>query len=225
MPNKRGRPLSGESDDPKIDRRRQLDRARQKRRRERQEGESSGRQISPPQHAQIESIINISSVEEEEAATTLLSLAMRKSSDLEIPHDFADAQLQQSAEDVDEHDSLYPTRRRTKEGTLMRQEPVSHGFFRQFAVPKQRRSRSSSGSDDGQAADNIRNSSVQTNVSNIRHSSPILDWDIEDTAAGTGHETEAEEATNGIEELGRTDMRRHVATLTKMLYSSMYALE
>ena len=151
----------------------------------------------------------------EEAAQTLVSLGMRKSSDLEIPYDFADAQLQQSAEDVDEHDSLYPARQpTTEEDTLVRQKPVLKRFFRQFAAPRLLTSRPSSGSEDGLATNNITNSSVQTNVSNNRYSSPILDLDNDDGAVGIGHETEAEEAANGIEEVGRTNMRRHVAALS-----------
>ena len=69
-------------------------------------------------------IINLPSIAEEEAATTLLSLGMRKSLDLEVPYDSANAQLQQSADDVDEHDSLYLARQQTNKDTSIRRELV-----------------------------------------------------------------------------------------------------
>ena len=108
MPAKRGRPISSESNSLQVDRRRRVDRLRQQQRRQRQKGQDNPYlQVSQAQQEQYERIISLPSVEEEDAAATLLSLGMRKSPNIELPHDPTDAELQQSAEDVDEHDLLY----------------------------------------------------------------------------------------------------------------------
>lgn len=69
-------------------------------------------------------------MEEEEAAATLVSLGMRKPPDLDIPHDALDAQLQQSAEDVDEHNSLDQERQRDTNESSGEMRTVMKGFFR-----------------------------------------------------------------------------------------------
>ena len=105
---KRGRPLSGESNDPKVERRRMLERLRQQRRRERERSRSADDAgISTAQRAQGDQVVTLPSVAEEDAAITLLSLGMRKSPDLHIGEDIASAEQQGHAEGIDEHVSLY----------------------------------------------------------------------------------------------------------------------
>jgi hypothetical protein len=134
MPAKRGRPLSGESDSAAVNHRREQvrERVRQHRLRQR-EIRSTGTQASVAQQEQSDHIFNLTTVEEEEAAATLVSLGMRKSPDLDIPHDPLDAQLLQSAEEIDEHNSLYQERRQDKNDGSGEMHTVMKGFFRKFA--------------------------------------------------------------------------------------------
>ena len=137
MPAKRGRPLSRESDDVAISYRRRQVRERVRRLRQRQ----SETQIQPPpvteaQQRQCENIINLPSVAEEEAFATLPSLGLRKSSDLEIPDDPLDAQLQETALDIYEHESLYRNSRQPKISNDKRLPSSAAGFFREFAKPR-----------------------------------------------------------------------------------------
>ena len=108
MPEKRGRPLSGESDSAAVNRRREQvrERMRQLRMRQRETSAQQAR-VTSAQHEQSDSFIALPSVEEEEAATTSMSLGIRKSPDLQVPGDPLDAQLQRLAEDVNEHLNLY----------------------------------------------------------------------------------------------------------------------
>lgn len=137
MPVKRGRPLSGESDSAAVNRRREQvrERVRQHRLRQR-ETQLIDTQPSVAQQEQGDHIVNLTTVEEEEAAATLVSLGMRKPPDLDIPHDALDAQLQQSAEDVDEHNSLYQERQRDTNESSGEMRTVMKGFFRKFARPR-----------------------------------------------------------------------------------------
>lgn len=80
MPAKRGRPLLGESDSSAVNRRREQVRERMRQLRMRQrESIITPSHTSIAQLEQTESIVNLPSVAEEEAAVTLLSLGMRKS--------------------------------------------------------------------------------------------------------------------------------------------------
>lgn len=85
--------------------------------------------ITPAQHKQSENIINLPSMEEEAAATSI-ALGARKSPDVHLPHDPFDAQLQEKAEEVDEHRLLYPVRLRSGGEIRHRQKMPSSGFFR-----------------------------------------------------------------------------------------------
>lgn len=137
MPAKRGRPLSSESDNIAVNRRREQVRERVRQHRIRQREEQTQQPVvTSAQYEQGESIINLSSVEEEEAVETSPALGMRKSPDIQIPGDPLDAQLQRRAQDVDEHLSLY--RQRRPEGVQLRQHQQHNptGFFRRFAQPK-----------------------------------------------------------------------------------------
>jgi len=136
MPVKRGRPLSGESDSAAVNRRREQVRERVRQHRLRQkEIQPTDTQPSIAQQEQGDHIVNLTTVEEEEAAATLVSLGMRKPPDLEIPHDALDAQLQQSAEDVDEHNSLYHERQQDTNESSVEMRTTMKGFFRKFARP------------------------------------------------------------------------------------------
>ena len=138
MPAKRGRPLSGESDSAVVNRRREQVRERVRQHRLRQkEIKSTDTQPSVAQQEQSDHIVNLTTVEEEEAAATLVSLGMRKPSDLDIPHDTLDAQLQQSAQDVDEHSILYQERQRDTNESSSEMRTAMKGFFRKFARPSQ----------------------------------------------------------------------------------------
>lgn len=137
MPAKRGRPLSGESDSALVNHRREQVRERVRQHRLRQkEMRSTEAQASVAQQEQSDHIVNLTTVEEEEAATTLVSLGMRKSPNLDIPHDPLDAQLLQSADEVDEHHSLYKERPQDTNGGSGEMRTVMKGFFRQFARPR-----------------------------------------------------------------------------------------
>ena len=134
MSKKRGRPLSNGSDDARVDRRRELDRARQQRRRQRQrEGSVVHDRMSTAQYEQAETVISLPTIVEEEVAVTLRSLG-----DPGEPQDLVDIQLQECAEDVDEHNSLYPGDHQHKEDSKVHRRTASVGFFQRFSVPKQR---------------------------------------------------------------------------------------
>lgn len=135
MPSKRGRPLSSESDSAVVNRRRELVRERVRKHRLRQRAEDVNRsQATTAQQEQGDEIINLTTVEEEEAATTLLSIGMRNTPDVLIPHDPADAQLLENAEEVDEHNSLYieKPQPRNKRSSEVRKDMKA--FFRRFAA-------------------------------------------------------------------------------------------
>ena len=112
MPTKRGRgrPLSGESDSAAVNRRREQVRERMRKHRERSRHVPTATS-SFAQQEQGEDIISLPSIKEQDVAATLLSLGMRPSQGLQLPQDRFDAQLQQRAIHVDEHNSMYPERR------------------------------------------------------------------------------------------------------------------
>lgn len=91
-----------------MNRPRELVRERVRQYRLRQRAECASRsQTTTVQHEQGEEIVNLTTVEEEEATATSLFIGMRNSPDVRIPHDPAAAQLLQSAEEMDEHKTLY----------------------------------------------------------------------------------------------------------------------
>ena len=128
MPAKRGRPLSSESSDPAVQRRRELGRAREKRRYDRQQAAraADGNALSLPQLQQGERVVDLSTSAEEEAAVTLTQLGLRVQ-DVTLAQDSQDARLQQDSLPIEEHDTLYQTVTKT---ASRRPE----GFFRQFAA-------------------------------------------------------------------------------------------
>lgn len=80
MPAKRGRPLSGESDSAAVNHRREQVRERVRQHCLRQRAMvATDRNISTAQQEQGDSVVNLTPVEEEEAAATLVLLGMRKS--------------------------------------------------------------------------------------------------------------------------------------------------
>ena len=236
MPAKRGRPLSGESDNPKVDRRRQLERERQQRRRIRQRLATEAQTpVSTAQEEQGDQITSLTTVEEEEAATTLLSLGMRKSPDLDVPHDNIDADLIQRADDVDEHHSLYPERQREGDEVVQQKRTNSVGFFRRFARPK---------TQEPEPLDDIRGSSPNlsehhrtsspalSNVSsphdqhissaNSEQFSPLLGFfdDDMEISAGDTFETHAEEIEDVVEQV--RDIERRLSVVGLEQYDAGY---
>ena len=136
MSAKRGRPLSGESDSVTVNHRRQQVRERMRRLRQRQRATDNYTTTTTiAQSQQCENIISLPSVAEEEAAATLLSLGLRKSSDLEIAEDPLDARLQESALDVDEHTSLYGDGDRYNRHVRRPIQPPAAGFFVSSRIP------------------------------------------------------------------------------------------
>lgn len=123
-----------ESEDPTILRRREKTAERVKRYYERRRAAVNNTTLATTaQIEQSDKLITLPTVEEEEAATTLLALGVRASPTLGLPQDRLDAQLQQSAVHVNEHDLLYskatPNDDRAKKS-------LNTGFFRQFHAKK-----------------------------------------------------------------------------------------
>jgi uncharacterized metal-binding protein len=108
MPNKRGRPISGESDSADVNHRRELERERQRRRRERLRTVGATRRVERvlEQLEQGERIIDLPTIAEENAAATLLQLGLRVQ-DLTLLQNPAEAELQRSATDADKHHEIY----------------------------------------------------------------------------------------------------------------------
>jgi hypothetical protein len=94
MPNKRGRPISGESDSADVNHCCELERERQRRRRERLRIVGVTRRVErvPEQLEQGEQIIDLLTIAEENAAATLLQLGLRVQ-DLTLPQNPAEAEL------------------------------------------------------------------------------------------------------------------------------------
>lgn len=138
MSTKRGRPLSGESDNVAVNRRREQVRERMRKLRQRQQGPHAGT-VTPAQQAQEERIVSLPSIEEHQAAETLLALGVRSSAHVQLPDDRLDARLQQQATDVDEHEQLYSNsdtiENHEDENTA---QPV-RSFFYHFTLPKRQR--------------------------------------------------------------------------------------
>jgi hypothetical protein len=108
MAPKRGRPISGESGDIRLDTRRAQVRQRVRELRLRRRAEAGPSvQRTPAQLAQGESIINFTTAEEEEAATTLVQLGLRVQG-IVLPQDISAIEEEREATDVDEHQTLYP---------------------------------------------------------------------------------------------------------------------
>lgn len=78
---------------------------RQLRLRQRATGTQRSQPI-PAQQEQGDDIVNLTTVEEEEAVATSLSMGIRKSPELDVPNDPLDGPLLQDADEVDEHNSL-----------------------------------------------------------------------------------------------------------------------
>jgi hypothetical protein len=134
MPNKRGRPISGESDSAGVNHRRELERERQRRRRERLRTVGTTRRVErvPEQLEQGEQIIDLPTIAEENAAATLLQLGLRVQ-DLTLPQNPAEAELQQSATDADEHHEIYPETESAQNNIEESRLRIRLGFFKQFA--------------------------------------------------------------------------------------------
>ena len=171
MPGKRGRPLSGESDSAAINHRREQvrERVRQLRLRQRQT-QAVGVPTSTVQHEQSEHIIDLPFVAAEEAAATSPAVGVRTSPDLRLPRDPLDALLQQTAQEVNQDESVYYST--TKSNGQRRRVPP--GFFHQFAA-KQRPSTESEGdflihNDNDDCNDNNYNNDDDDNDDNDDHS-------------------------------------------------------
>ncbi|KIW19427.1 hypothetical protein PV08_03722 [Exophiala spinifera] len=107
MPSKRERPLFEGVEDPALARRRALGAARVQRLRDRRRAARDAQ--TRPTQAQLqqgEQIISLAMTDEEEAAVTLSQMGLRVSG-LTLAQDAQDAQLQQGATEVDEHQMLY----------------------------------------------------------------------------------------------------------------------
>lgn len=133
MSSKRGRPLSGEGNDPAVERRRQLTRERVRQHRlRRTHVNGHANRPSEEQLHQSEHIVDLTLTEQEQAATTLLQLGLRVQG-VTLAQDAADAQLQRQALPIDEHAALYQYQTpESPEQIPSRQS--SQGFFRQFAA-------------------------------------------------------------------------------------------
>lgn len=107
MPPKRGRPRSTDTNDAAILRRRELTALRTQRYRENRAAQSIQPPTSTEQQTQIAHSIIECGFEELEAAETLARIGLRVTG-ITIAQDADDAQLQYSAGDVNEHDTLYP---------------------------------------------------------------------------------------------------------------------
>lgn len=139
MSPKRGRPLSGDSDSVAVNRRREQVRERMRRLRQRQQDLHTGT-VTSVQQAQEERIVNLPTIEEHQAAETLLALGVRSSEELQLPQDPVDARLQQQANDVDEHDQLYADLDASDDDDENDRAPqLERSFFYQFTLPKRRR--------------------------------------------------------------------------------------
>ncbi len=154
MPRKRGRPVSIESDDPTIVRRREktLERTRRYHARKRAARDEAIRS-SQAQVEQIERVVTLPSIQEdEEAATTLLALAVRRPQGVDLDDDSAGSAPERSYE-ADEHGMGSPAQlspipspswcRRLDEDSASRPlhstsrpdhatGPVVEGFFRRY---------------------------------------------------------------------------------------------
>ncbi|KAK1086006.1 hypothetical protein LTR33_001785 [Friedmanniomyces endolithicus] len=154
MPRKRGRPVSIESDDPTIVRRREktLERTRRYHARKRAARDEAIRS-SQAQVEQIERVVTLPSIQEdEEAATTLLALAVRRPQGVDLDDDSAGSAPERSYE-ADEHGMGSPAQlspipspswcRRLGEDAASRPlhstsrpdhatGPVVEGFFRRY---------------------------------------------------------------------------------------------
>jgi hypothetical protein len=104
---KRGRPISNDTTDPAILRRRQQTAARMRRIYEQRRLARVADSQPPTQQqiAQAEAIVELP-FEDHDAAQTLVALGLRVQN-VVIAQDTADAQLQQEAIEVNEHNILY----------------------------------------------------------------------------------------------------------------------
>jgi len=134
MPAKRGRPLSTDTNNPVIiERRRQTaERVRHLRERRRIAAEAAVLATSTvtvqqtTKQSQQADIIAERPFEETDTAQTLPALGLRVQ-DIDLPQDVTDAQLQQDAVHVDEHDALYDQNRMTNQTSpslSMQTEPI-----------------------------------------------------------------------------------------------------
>ena len=138
MSTKRGRPLSSESDSIVVNRRREQVRERVRRLRQRRQ-EVDGTSSRTVQQSQEERIVSLPSIEEHQAAETLLALGVRQSEDLQLPQDPLDARLQSQAIDADEHEELYPERPSHAEYRTEHSPQQERSFFHQFTLPRRQR--------------------------------------------------------------------------------------
>lgn len=126
---KRGRPVSFDTTDAAVLRRRQQTAARVQRYREQhQVNAAAAIQPTPEQLEQATAIIE-RPFDIEDAATTLAELGLRAEGS-GLAQDPADAQLQRDAEPVDEHDALYGDPEFEEEG----KSRVSHAAKQQKLI-------------------------------------------------------------------------------------------
>lgn len=103
---KRGRPVSSDTTDAAVLRRRQQTAARVQRYREQQRFNAAAASQPTPEQLEQATVVIERAFDIEEAATTLAELGLRDEGG-GLARDPADAQLQRDAIPVDEHDALY----------------------------------------------------------------------------------------------------------------------
>lgn len=109
MPAKRSRPISNDTSDANIIRRRALGRARQQRLRNQQRQQHPRQPNSLPSEQQLqqgERIVDLSTTQEEDAAVTLIQLGLRVQG-VTLAQDPVEVQLQHDALPIDEHETVY----------------------------------------------------------------------------------------------------------------------
>ncbi|TKA61200.1 hypothetical protein B0A55_12826, partial [Friedmanniomyces simplex] len=135
MPDKCGRPISGEVADPAQERQREAWRRQQQEHRKRRRA-AQGQATSQPGEllGAGEQVIDLTVTEEESVAATLLQLGLRAQG-LTLRQDPSASQLPQDAPDIEEHDHLYLTRDAAQPDRIFRQQKPPVGFFRRSAAP------------------------------------------------------------------------------------------
>lgn len=190
---------------------------RQLRLRQRATG-TQGSQPTPAQQEQGDDIVNLTTVEEEEAAATLLSMGIRKSPELDIPDDPSDGQLLQDADEVDEHNSLYREDQQPQSQRTSKIRKDMKAFFRRFAAKgEETQEQAISHGDDGSPSPSTRPTvyQPQANVSSPNHqriysqgngqTSPILcTYDEDDVQPVAGDSIEVQEEARIGEEIDTT---------------------
>ena len=125
-----------------MNRQREQTRKRMQRlRAQRKEGDSAS---VPPISEQLqlgERIVNLGSIEEENAPHTLAQVGLRVQN-MTLAQDASNAQLQEEAQEVDEHDGLYTDSAPSHHPNMDSRRTAAKDFFRRFTVPKNRSAKS-----------------------------------------------------------------------------------